>query len=102
MCSADGTWTIQVHQMLQVCGLAYLLLSDVLPHLSRLSRTFQKENVDLCHIQPCLKTTMVAIKQYLHNPGPNLSKVDHALATDLEVFQIVATYAQKEAFKSSV
>ena len=42
------------------------LLSDVLPHLSRLSRIFQKENVDLSLIQPCLKTTIDAIKQYVH------------------------------------
>ena len=31
------------------------LLSDILPHLGRLSRIFQKENVDLSLIQPCLK-----------------------------------------------
>ena len=33
------------------------LLSDVLPHLSRLSRIFQREDVDLSLIQPCLKTS---------------------------------------------
>ena len=31
------------------------LLSDVLPHLSRLSRIFQKQTVDLTLIQQCLK-----------------------------------------------
>lgn len=30
------------------------LLSDVLPHLSRLSKIFQKEDVDHSLIQPCL------------------------------------------------
>ena len=78
------------------------LLSDVLPHLSRLSRIFQKENVDLSLIQPCLKTTIDTIKKYQHTPGPNLSKVDHVLATDLKDFQIEATSTQKEAFKSSI
>lgn len=37
------------------------LLSDVLPHLNRLSQIFQKENVDLSLIKPCLKTTIDAI-----------------------------------------
>lgn len=62
------------------------LLSDVLPHLSRLSRIFQKENVDLSLIQPCLKSTIDAIKKYKHADGPNLSKVDHVLATDLKLY----------------
>ena len=61
------------------------LLSDVLPHLCRLSRIFQKEDVDLSLIQPCLKTTIDAIKEYLHCPGPNLSKDDHALETDFKL-----------------
>ena len=78
------------------------LLSDVLPHLSRLSRIFQREDVDLSLIQPCLKTTIDSIKEYVHSPGPNLSKIDHVLATDLKDFQIVATDSQKEAFKSSI
>ena len=78
------------------------LLSDVLPHLSRLSRIFQKEKVDLSLIQPCLKTTIDAIKEYLHCPGPNLSKVDHVLETDLKDFQNTATATQKEAFKTNV
>ena len=76
------------------------LLSDVLPHLSCLSRIFQKEDVDLSLVQPCLKTTIDAIKEYMHCPEPNLSKVD-VLVTDLKDFQIVATDSQKDAFKSS-
>ena len=78
------------------------LLSDVLPHLGRLSRIFQKESVDLSLIQPCLKTTIDAIKKYEDTPGPNLSKVDDVLATDLKDFQIVATDTQKEQFKSTI
>ena len=34
------------------------LLSDVLPHLSRLSRIFQKQDVDFSLVQPCLKTAI--------------------------------------------
>lgn len=80
---------------------AYLLF-DVLPHLSRLSRIFQKENVDLSLIQPCLKTTIDTISKHKGSAGPNLSKVDQVLSTELEAFSIEATSAQKEAFKSNI
>ena len=70
--------------------------------ISAVSRIFQKEDVDLSLIQPCLKTTIDAIKEYLHCSGPNLSKVDHVLETDLKDFQITATATQKEAFKTNV
>ena len=82
------------------------LLSDVLPHLSRLSRIFQKEDVDLSLVQPCLKTTIDAIKEYMHCPGPNLSKVDDVLVTDLKDFQIIVSDSQKRPsnliFKQSI
>jgi len=77
-------------------------LSDVLPHLSHLSQIFQKENVDLSLIQPCLKTTIDTISKYKGSAGPNLSKVDQVLSTELEAFSIEATSAQKEAFKSNI
>ena len=77
------------------------LLSDVLPHLSRLSKIFQKQNVDLSRIQPCLKTAVDSIKQYENADGPNLSKLDQVLATDLKDFNITPTDAQKQEFKSS-
>ena len=62
--------------------IAYVyLLNDILPHLSRLSCIFQKENVDLSLIQ----STIDAIKKYVDDPGPNLSKCDEVLATELKL-----------------
>ena len=78
------------------------LLHDVLPHLSRLSRVFQKRDVDLTLIQPCLKTTIDAIMGYKETPGPNLKRVDEVLATKLKDFGIKPTPIEKEAFKSGV
>ena len=78
------------------------LLSDVLPHLSRLSRIFQREDVDLSLIQPCLKTTIDTINKYKDTAGPNLSKVDQVLSADLRDFTIEATSVQKEAFKFGI
>jgi hypothetical protein len=75
------------------------LLSDILPHLSHLSRIFQKENVDLSLIQPCVKSTIDTISKYKHTDGPNL---DSVLANDLRDFQITPTSAEKQAFKSRI
>ncbi len=40
------------------CVACAYLMSDVLPHLSRLSKIFQKENVDFSLIQPRLQSTI--------------------------------------------
>ena len=73
-----------------------------IPHLSRLSKIFQKQNVDLSLVQPCLKSAVDSIKQYETTQGPNLSKLGQVLATDLKDFNITPTDAQKQEFKSSI
>ncbi len=78
------------------------LMSDVLPHLSRLSKIFQKENVDFSLIQPCLQSTIDAINVYEHTDGPNLLKVENILTSDLKDFQILATTTHKNSFKCNV
>ena len=78
------------------------LLSDVLPHLSRLSKIFHKQNVHLSLVQPCLKSAVDSIKQYETTQGPNLSKLGQVLATDFKDFNITPTDAQKQEFKSSI
>lgn len=78
------------------------LLSDVLPHLSRLSKNFLKEDVDLSLIQPCSQATIETITRYKDSPGPNLSKVDVLLSTDLKDLSIEASSTQKESFKMQI
>ena len=70
-------------------------LSDVLPHLSRLSKIFQKEDVDLSLIQPSLQATIETITRCKDSPGPNLSKVDVLLSTDLKNFNIEASSTRR-------
>ena len=53
-------------------------------------------------IQPCLQTTIDTISKYKDTAGPNLSKVDEVLSTELKDFNIVATSAQKEASWSEI
>ena len=40
------------------------LLHKILPHISRLSHIFQKEDVDFTMIRPCLDATVAAISSY--------------------------------------
>ncbi len=77
-------------------------MSDVLPHLSRLSKIFQKENVDFSLILPCLQSTIDTISVYEHTDGPNLLKVENILTSDLKDFQILATTTHKNSFKCNV
>ena len=78
------------------------LLADVLPHLGRLSLIFQKQNVDLTLVRPYLKATVDAISLYKDTPGPQLSKVDHVIMSELKEFAIRATDAMKQDFKANV
>ena len=63
---------------------------------------FQKQNVDLSLLQLCLKTAIDSIKQYETCQGPNLSRLDEVLSTDLKDFNITPTEAQKQEFKSAI
>ena len=75
------------------------LLSDILPHLSCLSRIFQKEDVDLSLIH---KSTIDTISKYKESPGPNLSKVDEVISSDLKDFSFPVTNEQREQFKCAI
>ena len=78
------------------------LLSDILPHLSRLSYVVQKQDVDLSLIRPCLKTAIDSIEQHKSSPGANFSKLDNICATDLKAFDISPTESEKQEFKCSI
>ena len=60
------------------------LLSDILPHLSRLSQIFQKEDIDLSLIQ--LKSIIDAIEE---SNGPNLIQVDEVISVNLKDFHFL-------------
>ena len=59
-------------------------------------------SIFLLFIQPCLKSTIDAIKKYEDDPGPNLSKLDEVVVTELKDFQIEATSQQKDSFKNQI
>ena len=58
--TAHGLFKFMKNYRFLAC--AYLL-SDILPHLSRLSRVFQ-QNIDFSLIQPCLHNAIECITEY--------------------------------------
>ena len=77
------------------------LLSDVLPHLSNLSRVFQRDTVDLTTIRPRVTTVLALIDQMKENPGPNLGKFISELdgtPTKFNGHEIVTSHQQETDF----
>ena len=64
------------------------LLSDVLPHLNRLSALFQTRDINLTMLQTSITATTEVIKSYEAQPGPHLSDVDELIKTRLQGFRI--------------
>ena len=52
-----------------------LLLADVLPHLSHLSRKFQESNLDYSQLKPALDTTVLCIQQMFTHFGTQERKL---------------------------
>jgi len=75
------------------------LLHKVLPHVSRLSRIFQRENVDLTLLRPCVDATIAAVKLYKND---NLEDVDTTISTDLKDYTIHTSDTHKRDFKKQV
>ena len=62
-----------------------LLFADVLPHLSRLSKQFQKTDLDFSQLKPALETAMTSIRQLLGKEGAFESKLqDHLSSIEIE------------------
>ena len=57
------------------------LLHKILPHVSRLCRIFQKEDVDFTILKPCADATIAAENWYKVD---ELEEVDSAISSDLK------------------
>ncbi|XP_006824225.1 zinc finger protein 862-like [Saccoglossus kowalevskii] len=78
------------------------MLSDILPHLTRLSLIFQKKNVDLSIIEPVLHSTIVTLQQMKDNPGAHMQAVDGRLTGDLAIHDINVSDNMKDSFITNV
>ena len=69
------------------------LLHKVLPHVSRLCRIFQKEDVDFTLLSPCVNATIAGVNSYTDD---QLREVESALSSELKDYNIHTTEAQKQ------
>ena len=77
------------------------LMSNVLPHLSRLSKLFQRHDVNLAHIEPLLSTIQVLRKMETED-SPHLQRVKEVLRTSLQPYGIKVSEVEKKNFKRNV
>ena len=76
-----------------------LLMCDVLPHLSRLSKLFQRKDVNLAHIEPMLNSTIDFMKRLEKERGSHLKCLNEVLNVDLRSFEIKCSEQDKSAFE---
>ena len=75
------------------------LLHKILPHVSRLCRIFQKEDVDFTLLKPCADATIAAVNLYKVD---ELEEVDSTISSDLKDYNIRTSDALKNEFQKQV
>ena len=78
-----------------------LLMCNVLPHLSRLSKLFQRKDVNLAHIEPMLISTTDVMKRLEKERGSHLKRLNEVLDVDLRSFEIKCSGQDKSAFEET-
>ncbi|XP_006819807.1 uncharacterized protein LOC102805733 [Saccoglossus kowalevskii] len=78
------------------------MLSDVLPHLSRLSLLFQKQSIDVTLLETVVSSTIITINQLLTNEGQHTQNIDQYIEEYLSAHDIVVSQHKKDKFKSEV
>lgn len=76
-----------VKNPLFICTIS--MLSDVLPHLNRLSKIFQKTNVDLSLIDSMVSATQMTLQHLLNQHGEHMTNLP-------DLFQQLAEYGVKQ------
>ena len=82
-----------------ICTIA--MLSDVLPHLSMLSKAFQRTSVDFTMINPMVSATQVTLLRMKDYPGPCFTALDQQF-TSLKEFGVKGSDADIQRFQNEV
>ena len=78
-------------------------MSDVLSHLSHLSRLFQAGYIQFSMISPYLNACIKSLASYKDTARvPDVAATDSALADQLQHFNISVSMQRKEAFDKNV
>nr|XP_033805888.1 zinc finger protein 862-like [Geotrypetes seraphini] len=79
-----------------------MMLSDVLPLLSNLSKAWQRQDVNLTEIEPILLATKLSIMQLKDTPGRYFQSLHLCLAEEWSDLRIVYTQSDVMAFKIAI
>ena len=82
-----------------VCTIA--MMSDVLPHLNRLSKIFQKTTVDYSLVDPLVASTQVVLQNLLDKPGDNMKDLPNQF-TKLAEYGVKYSDKDLENFNNQV
>ena len=78
------------------------MMCDILPHLSRLSKVFQRQDINLAHVEPMVRSTIAALEKMIAEPGIQLKKVNDVIRIDLSTHQISARVNERESFDKNI
>lgn len=82
-----------------VCTLA--MLGDVLPHLNRLSKLFQKTSVDFTLVDPLVSSTQMTLLRLLEYPAENMTNLPTRFE-QLEEYGVKGSETDITSFKERV
>lgn len=78
------------------------MMNDVLPIVSRLSRTLQTSELDLSVLHGLVTSTTETLQQLVDNPGVYMKKLDSDIDSSLSDFGVSHTTESKERFKRAI
>ena len=80
------------------------LLCDVLPHICRLSRVFQREAIDLTELNRLVHTTLGVIQPLMQSSDPDghLAKVGEDIDEQLSTYITPLTQSQRDSFLNQI
>lgn len=92
---------VQVMRTYYFIGSVYLL-SDILPHLSRLSHLFQERDIDFSKVHVHVSNTIEVLETMKTYKGPYMQKLSAALEGELSACRIVTKETDPHCFHRNV
>ena len=78
------------------------LLSDIQPHLSRLSQLFQQRSIDFSQLHTHISNSISILETLKNQDGPNLKKLETVFTAELSSCRITVEEKDPENFQKNV
>ena len=78
------------------------LLSDIQPHLSRLSELFQQRSIDFSQLHTHISNSISVLETLKNQDGPNLKKLETVFTAELSSCRITVEEKDPENFQKNV